>query len=222
MTTPSTKNLTLPDSPHMDAPDPKGRLFAPSAARNMAPIVDLVSTYAPKRGKALEIASGTGEHCTALARALPQIHWQPTEPEAVRRASIDGHSEGISNMAPAIPLDAAAVDWSAQHGGQDLILLVNLLHLIPAPSAQTIITESARALNAGGHFIFYGPFLRGGQPTSDGDARFHASLRAQDPTIGYKDVEEIESWIAEAGLKLIARVDMPANNLAFVTKREHP
>lgn len=219
MTSPRPKNLTLPDSPHMNAPDQRGRLFAPSAARNMAPIVTLVSEYAPQSGKALEIASGTGEHCAALARALPHIHWQPTEPEEVRRASIDGHGNDLANMASAIPLDATAVGWSKQHSGQKLILLVNLLHLIPAPAAQTIITEAAQALNTGGHFIFYGPFLRDGQPTSEGDARFHASLRAQDPTIGYKNVEDVERWIDESGLSLISRVDMPANNLAFIAKR---
>ncbi len=71
------------------------------------------------------------------------------------------------------------------------MLLVNLLHLIPAPAAETLLAEVALALAPGGTFCLYGPFLRDGQPTSPGDAAFDASLRAQDPTIGYKDL----AWV---------------------------
>jgi hypothetical protein len=61
--------------------------------------------------------------------------------------------------------------------------------------------------------------MRGGQLTSDGDARFHADLRAADPQIGYKDDRWMLDLLTDAGLTPDAPVEMPANNLAFVGRR---
>lgn len=213
------RKLSLPDSPNMDAPAADGRLFAPSAQRNLPHIIDLVRHHAPATGKALEIASGTGEHVTALAAALPDLIWQPSDPDADRRRSINAHGAGQSNLSKAIALNATAKGWSADHGGQDLILLVNLLHLISTPEAKQLIAETAQALAPGGVFILYGPFLRDGEATSEGDQRFHASLQAQDPEIGYKDDWDIIDWLQGNWLELVQVVEMPANNLCFIARR---
>lgn len=214
-----TRKLTLPDSPNMQTPAADGRLFAPSAQRNMIPIIDLVRAHAPASGNALEIASGTGEHIAELARALPQLHWQPSDPDMARRTSIDAHGTGQTNLAKAIDLNAAQKGWSAQMAGQDLILLVNLLHLISTAEAKQIIAEVAQALAPGGTFILYGPFLRDGEATSEGNVKFHTQLQAQDATIGYKDDWDIIEWLQNQWLELVQVVEMPANNLAFVARR---
>ena len=62
-----------------------GKLFAPSAERNVDPLCDLLADIAPETGSALEIASGTGQHVVAYARRLPGLIWQPTEVDAARR-----------------------------------------------------------------------------------------------------------------------------------------
>ena len=98
-------------------------------------------------------------------------------------------------------------------------MLVNLLHLISKAEARVVITEIALALAHGGRALLYGPFLRDGVATSDGDARFDASLRASDPEIGYKDTGEVRQWLADAGLQILATVDMPANNLILISER---
>ncbi len=197
-----------------------GRMHAPSAARNVDMITALLTRYAPHQGRALELASGTGEHILAFARALPDLIWQPTEPDPDRRRSIDAWAAtGSTNIRPAIALDATEPGWGARHPDQNLIVLVNLLHLIAARPAQTLIVETARALVPGARFILYGPFLRDGQTTSDGDAAFHASLRAHDPAIGYKDVAEVQHWLSDAGLKVMTTVDMPANNLTLISEK---
>ena len=214
-----TRRLTLPDSPATASADSDGRMFAPSAARNMGPICDLVAMHAPATGRALEIASGTGEHVAALARRLPGVHWQPSDIDAARRRSVDAHAAGLGNVVPAVALDACAPGWGAGMAGQDLIVLVNLLHLIPTPAARVLVAEAALALAPGGLFILYGPFLRDGETTSEGDAAFHASLRAQDPAIGYKDDWDVIDWLHGAFLDLVQVVEMPANNLAFVARR---
>lgn len=197
------------------------RLSAPSAERNAGPITDLLRDHVPAEGRALEIASGTGQHVLAFARAFPDLMWQPTEIDPARRASIDAWAatDDLSNLRPAVALDASQAGWSATLGGQDLIVLVNLLHLISTAEAQTIVAEAAKALAPGGRFVLYGPFLRNGETTSDGDERFHASLQAADPEVGYKDDFDVVDWLHAAGLTLVEVVEMPANNLAFVSRR---
>ncbi|MEQ8877130.1 MAG: DUF938 domain-containing protein [Phycisphaerales bacterium] len=202
-------------------PDGDARLSAPSAERNAGPITDLLRDHVPEGGRALEIASGTGQHVLAFARAFPDLTWQPTEIAPERRASIDAWAatEGLLNLRPAMALDATVPGWSEGHGGQDLIVLVNLLHLISTGEARTIVAETAQALAPDGRFVLYGPFLRDGETTSEGDARFDASLRASDPDVGYKDDFAVIDWLHDAGLTLVDVVEMPANNLALISQR---
>lgn len=196
-------------------------MYAPSAARNAEAIADLVAHHAPGTGRALEIASGTGEHAVYLARRLPGLVWQPSDIDADRRRSIDAHGAqaGLGNLRRAIALDATAPGWGAAQAGQDLIVLVNLLHLISTPEAQVLIAEAAQALAPGGVIVLYGPFLRDGETTSEGDAAFHASLSAQDPEIGYKDDWDVIDWLHGQFLELVQVIEMPGNNLAFVARR---
>lgn len=216
-----SRRLNLPDTASVAHPSDDGRMFAPSAARNAADIAALVAQHAPASGRALEIASGTGEHAVIFAGAMPGLDWQPTDLDPARRASVDAHAAmaGLANLRAAIDLDATASGWGAAHAGQDLIVLVNLLHLISEAEARTLIAEVAQALAPGGMFILYGPFLRDGETTSDGDRTFHASLRAQDPEIGYKDDWDVIDWIHANWLDLVQVVEMPANNMAFVARR---
>lgn len=216
-----SRRLNLPDSASVAHPAADGRMFAPSAARNAADIAAVVADHAPRRGTALEIASGTGEHAVVFARAVPELEWQPSDIDAARRASIDAHAAaaGVPNLRAAIPLDATAPGWGAAHAGQNLIVLVNLLHLISTAEAKTLIAEVAHALAPGGRCVLYGPFLRDGETTSDGDRTFHAALRAQDPEIGYKDDWDVIDWLHGSWLELVQVIEMPANNLCFVARR---
>ena len=59
---PSTASVAFPGNGH--------RLIAPAAERNIGPILDLVIEFAPETGKALELASGTGQ--TSRVDALNQ------------------------------------------------------------------------------------------------------------------------------------------------------
>jgi len=216
-----TGHLNLPDTASIANKGGGGKLIAPSAARNCDAICDLLADVAPTEGRALEIASGTGQHVAAFAARLPGLHWQPTEPDAARRASIDAHAgeSGCANIAPALDLDACTPGWGARMQGQALIVVINLLHLIPMDWAEVLIAEAARALSPGGRFVIYGPFMRAGELTSPGDAAFHAGLTAQDPRIGYKDDFDVIDLLHSAGLELVEVVEMPANNLALIAEK---
>lgn len=214
------RRLDLPDRPET-AVTPDLRMSAPSASRNRDAICAQLCRHAPAQGRALEIASGTGEHVVCFAAALPGLIWQPTDPDASRRASIAAWTAeaGLPNILPPLHLDAARPGWAGDHGPADLIVLVNLLHLISTPEAETLLQEAAQALAPGGFFALYGPFLRDGRATSDGDASFDASLKAQDPAIGYKDLAAVVAVPTAAGLVLADTIAMPANNLLLCFNR---
>ncbi|MCI5096242.1 MAG: class I SAM-dependent methyltransferase [Rhodobacteraceae bacterium] len=197
------------------------KLFAPSAARNAAAITELLLQIAPAEGRALELASGTGQHVVAFATAMPALSWQPSEADPIRMASVDSYARdaGQPNIRPALQLDATAPGWGQRHAGQTLIVLSNLLHLISDAEAETLIAEAALALAPGGRLVIYGPFMRGDELTSEGDQQFHASLTAHDPEIGYKDDFDTMDLMQEAGLEMVQVVEMPANNLALVAEK---
>jgi hypothetical protein len=196
-------------------PDTGARLTAPAALRNAPVIAEILAVHGPHEGRALELASGTGQHVVAFAAHLPHIEWQPTEIDPDRRASIDAWAR-TSNIRPAIALDATAPGWGALHTGQKLIVLVNLLHLISETETHILLHEVSEALAPGGLFALYGPFLREGRAISDADASFHASLQASDPEIGYKDADDVARWMRATGLHPLAPLPMPANNLMFL------
>ena len=95
-------------------------------------------------------------------------------------------------------------------------LIVTLL--IAVPIALPIIVLIGAALAPGGRFIVYGPFMRGGELTSDGDVSFHEGLQARDPEVGYKDDFDVIDRMQAAGLELVAAIEMPANNLALIAQ----
>ena len=208
--------LILPDSGGAEAPD--GRRHAPSAARNEAPILDVLRREAPVRGQMLELASGTGQHAAAFATTLPGLDWQPTDADAAHLPSINAWRAHVAapNLRAPVLLDAGVAGWGDTQC--DALLAVNLLHLIAQDATATLLAETARALRPGGVAFFYGPFLRDGQTTSDGDAAFDASLRAQDARLGYKDMGHILTALALAGLR-VRHQQMPANNLMLIARR---
>lgn len=200
--------------------NPQGsKLFAPSAARNLDVLADLLEQVAPPSGRtALELASGTGQHVVGYATRLPHYIWHPTEADPSRLHSIDAYiaEAALENVRAAKALDATAAGWSATQELQDLIVLSNLMHLISTPEARCLLREAANTLTPGGRLVIYGPFLRAGELTSPGDAQFHSSLKAHDPEIGYKDDFDLLDWAHEVWLSPVEVIEMPANNLALV------
>lgn len=214
--------LQLPDSTALNAQAAEGCRISPSALRNVEPILAQLDRHAPQTGRALEIASGTGQHMVRYAARRPYLTWQPSDLNPANMASIAAwrQASGAANILAPITLDAGTPGWSAERGPLDLIVLVNVLHLIPEDTARTILSELAAALAPGGVALIYGPFLRDGVPTSEGDRRFHESLRAQDARLGYKDADWAAARLTEAGLTLPPPIEMPANNLMFVARAQ--
>ena len=198
-----------------------GCLHSPAAERNSTHIIELVCSYAPKSGNALEIASGTGQHIVDLAAAVPDLIWQPSDIDETRLNSIASRSltKQLPNLLPPIRLDVTDKGWPVSCLNQDFILLVNLLHLVSEVEVKAIISGISQSLAEGGRCVIYGPFMRNGVLSSTGDRTFHQSLIEADSDIGYKDDAWVLNLFRQHKLEVIKTLDMPANNLAFVAEK---
>lgn len=94
-----------------------------------------------------------------------------------------------------------------------------MLHISPWIVAQNLISGAARHLAADGKLFVYGPFMRDGTHTAPSNAAFDASLKAQNPAWGVRDIRDLAALAAESGVALAEAVDMPANNQVLVFAR---
>jgi SAM-dependent methyltransferase len=192
---------------------------APAAARNRDPILAVLRGLLPEGARVLEIASGTGEHAAAFARELPGVTWQPSDADPAALASIEAwrREEGRANLLPALEIDAAAPPWEV--GEVDAVVAVNLVHIAPWPVAEGLFAGASRVLAARGVLFLYGPYRFDGAFTAPSNAAFDASLRAQDPAWGVRDVRDLTRLAEAGGLVHEAVVAMPANNHCLVYRR---
>ena len=193
------------------------RRIAPAAARNRDPILAVLRRVLPPRGLMLEVASGTGEHCAFFAAALPALAWQPSDPDAANRASVDAWCAGLANVRPALPLDAMAEAWPVMRA--DAVLCINMIHIAPWEATLGLLRGAARVVSPGSPLVLYGPYRRVGVETAEGNEAFDASLRAQDTRWGLRALEEVASEAGRAGFGEPDVVEMPANNLTVVFRR---
>jgi len=196
------------------------QLHSPAAERNRLPILDLLQRWLPARGKALEIASGTGQHAVHFAAGLPGWTWQPTDTDAASLASIAAWREAaaLPNLLPALPLDATAWPWPIETP-VDALFCANMLHISPWHTCAALMRGAAQHLGPGGALILYGPFLIDGVVTAPGNLAFNADLRARNPSWGLRRLADVEAVAVAAGLVLHDRIAMPANNAMLLFGR---
>lgn len=195
------------------------RQQAPAAARNRAPILEVLRRILPAEGTVLELASGTGEHVVHFAQALPGLTFQPSDPGAAARASIAGWiaATGVGNVLPPVALDAAARPWPVT--AADAILCINMIHISPWAATQGLMAGAAALLSPGAPLYLYGAYKRGGRHTAPSNEAFDRDLRARDPSWGVRDLEAVAALAAAHGFGPPEVVDMPANNLSVVFRR---
>lgn len=196
------------------SPQADARRHSPAAERNRVPILAQLLSWLPARGRALEIAAGSGQHAMHFAAGLPGWLWQPSDPDAGALASIGAWraAAGLPNLLPPVALDVSAPQWPVAYAC-DAIFCANMLHIAPWRACGALMHGAARHLAAQGQLILYGPFLVDGVATAPGNVAFDADLRARDPAWGLRRLADVQAEAAAAGLELRARAQMPANNL---------
>ena len=203
----------------MTSPD-----YSPAADRNKQAILEVLLTVLPERGNALEIASGTGQHVAWFSSGLPGWTWQPSDaqPDGFASLNVWVTEQGVRNVRSPVVIDVMASNWLPTPQLFDVIYCANMLHIAPWATCAALMRGSAQHLAPGGRLVTYGPYLEDGVPTSPGNLAFDQSLRERNPAWGIRRIEDVALEAAKAGLKLLARHAMPANNLLLVWARQQP
>lgn len=195
------------------------KLRSPATARNRDPIAAVLREVLPRRGLVLEVASGAGEHVIHFAEDFPELVWQPSDPDADARFSIEAYvaDAGLSNLREPLVLDAAGDSWPVDRA--DAVLCINMVHISPWAATEGLMLGAARVLGAGAPLVLYGPYRRAGVTTAPSNEAFDQSLKARNPEWGLRTVEAVEAVALLRGFALERLVEMPANNLTLVFRK---
>jgi SAM-dependent methyltransferase len=190
-----------------------------ASRRNAGPILDVLRSALPARGLVLEVASGSGFHAATFAAALPGVTWQPSDPDAAMRASIEAHraDAGPANLLAPIHLDVTAWPWPVDKA--DAVVCINMIHIAPWAACEALFAGAGRVLGENGVVFTYGPYRVDGDWRGDGNVAFDQSLRSRNPDWGIRELRDVEAVAAGHGLALVATVAMPANNLSLVFRK---
>lgn len=196
-----------------------GRLQAPATARNRNPILAVLREVLPEKGLVLELASGTGEHIVHFAKALPDLIWQPSDPDERSRASISAwmEAEGLANVRQPMAIDASADSWPIDQA--DAMICINMIHISPWAATEGLMTGAGKLLQSGGVLYLYGPYRQSDVPTASSNEAFDADLKARNPDWGLRDLDVVTELAEAHGLTLDRVVPMPANNLSVVFRK---
>jgi len=208
--------------------EPDGRLDAAAFHRNHAPIWAVLQKFlGGKSGDVVEAGSGTGQHVVHFATHTPGIIWWPSDLNERHIKSIEAwraHAV-LPNIRPPQRIDLTDPDWPStmQDGSGPAQLLAvfcaNVIHIAPWRVAEGLFAGAGRYLRADGRLFLYGPFKRAGKHTAMSNAVFDTSLREQDAEWGVRDIADVETLAAGAGLALVETLPMPANNMILVFGR---
>jgi Protein of unknown function (DUF938) len=205
-----------------------GRLDAAAFHRNHQAIRAVLQQFlAGKSGDAVEAGSGTGQHVVDFARHIPEVTWWPSDLNEQHLKSIAAwraHA-GLANIRSPLRIDLSNPEWCPEmHNGNGpanllAVFCANVIHIAPWRVAEGLFAGAGRYLQPEGRLFLYGPFKRGGKHTAPSNAAFDKSLRDQNGEWGVRDIDDLQKLAANAGLKLVEIVEMPANNLTLVFER---
>ncbi|NBB65429.1 DUF938 domain-containing protein [Pseudomonas sp. ODNR1LW] len=199
---------------------PDGALSSPAAQRNAGAILAVLKAHLPARGRVLEVAAGSGEHARAFASALPGLDWTPSDPSPEARASIEAwRRDGPANLGAPLRVDAESPrTWPGAEF--DVLYCANMVHISPWAATEGLMEMAGRLLRRpGGLLALYGPYREADTPLAESNAAFDESLKTRNPAWGLRDRETVEALAGSHGLAAVRRVQMPANNLMLLFRR---
>lgn len=171
------------------------------------------------RSTVFEIGSGTGQHAVTFASEMPELTWQTSDLEqshdGIRAWIVEA---GLDNVLP--PLDFDVLTAAVPVEAYDAVYSANTAHIMSVTAVQRMFELAGAMLEPGGLFCLYGPFSRGGRFSTRSNEDFDASLRARNPSMGIRDIDDLVDLAGRNGLVLARIYAMPANNLLVVWARQ--
>ena len=192
--------------------------FSEYAERNGVPILDVLREEFATCSAVLEIGSGTGQHATQFASALPHLLWQTSD----RDENHEGigarvQESGLSNLKAPLSFDVLTAQVDAD--SYDAVFSSNTAHIMSIDAVDRMFSLIGIGLRDGGVFCLYGPFRQSGAFNTPSNAAFHESLRSQNPEMGIRHLEALDELGRGSDLHRVRLYAMPANNhIAVWTK----
>lgn len=193
---------------------------APATLRNRDAILDVLREELPETGRVLEVASGSGEHIVYFAANLPDLQWQPSDPDGECRRSVLAWTvqEGLHNISAPLDLNVVAADWPSLDR-VEAMLCINMIHIAPWQATEGLFGHAKRLLSSGAPLFLYGPYLRDDVETAPSNIGFDQSLRSRNPAWGIRDLKAVDAVADQHGFARTRLTEMPANNLSLVYRR---
>ncbi len=191
--------------------------WSAACERNREPILAVLREHFADRRRVLEVGSGTGQHASFFAKALPMLIWQASDrPENLKGIRAWIEEAALPNLPAPISFDVNAA-WPT--GVYDAVFSANTLHIMAWDEVRIFFAGLPAIMSEDAKLVVYGPFNYQGQFTSDSNAQFDAALRSQASHMGIRDYEAVNRLAASAGLDLLEDHAMPANNRCLVWQR---
>lgn len=192
--------------------------YAPAAARNAAPILDVLQRELPNACRLIEFGSGTGLHAARAREQLPHIDWQASETPS----ALPALKNALAQSAPSLGKRTIAMDVDDDAPALppfDAAFSCNTAHIMPLESVHNMFRRVSDMTTDRAVFLLYGPFNLAGRYTSPGNALFDEQLRARNLGMGLRDLEHLDALAGEIGFLRSRLYTMPSNNLLVVWKR---
>jgi hypothetical protein len=193
--------------------------FAPSAERNKQAILEVLHRELAERDHVLEYGSGTGQHLSYFAMAMPKVQWMPSDlPE-----QLPGIHQWINETPCAnihLPIELDLRNPTLPDINVTACYTSNTFHIVGWESVQQAFNCSATLLDEGQKFLAYGPFTLNGQHNSQGNSEFDQQLRSNDPQSGIRDLHDLNNLATQHGFLPARAIAMPANNQLLVWERD--
>ena len=184
---------------------------APAAARNAAPILDVLRRELPDPCRLIEFGSGSGLHAAQARKLLPHVDWQVSElPSALPklRDALARSEPSLAERAIALNVDDDAPTLSPF----DAAFSCNTAHIMPLESVHNMFRRAGEMTTDRAVLLLYGPFNLAGRYTSPGNAQFDEQLQSRNAGMGLRNVEQLDEFAEEAGFSRSRLYAMPSNN----------
>jgi SAM-dependent methyltransferase len=192
--------------------------YSPACERNQSPILEQLKILLINSHIVLEIGSGTGQHAVFFAEHMQHLQWQCSDRLAYHPSILAWRDDYIgSNVLAPLELDVSSSPWPTQ--SYDAVFTANTCHIMAWEEVVLMLQGVAGLLNDGGLLLIYGPFNYAGRFTSESNADFDASLKAQGMHMGIRDQEHMVEVAGQLGLILRDDIAMPANNRFLIFEK---
>jgi len=205
--------------------------FSQSADRNKEAIGTALEPWLGNARNVFEFGSGTGQHAVYLCHRFPHLQWQPSDLSAnIETIDLQVQQAELQNITAAIECDVLHPQSFERRTGVNqkssdtafrysFAYSANTAHIMSKAATEQMILMASAILQPAGFFALYGPFSYGAKHTSEGNVRFDAMLREQDPEMGVRDKFELDRMAVKCGLETVEDLAMPSNNRILIWQK---